>query len=58
MLSSTALRKTGSGWEFASEEALEDFVEVHLLAFARFDGHQAAIHCQRAKMRYYSGGRE
>ncbi len=30
MLSSAALRKTGSGWEFASEEALEDFVEVHL----------------------------
>ncbi|HSF72798.1 MAG TPA: endonuclease NucS domain-containing protein, partial [Microcoleus sp.] len=30
MLSSAALRKTGSGWEFANEEALEDFVEVHL----------------------------
>ncbi|WP_445246777.1 endonuclease NucS domain-containing protein [Microcoleus sp. OTE_8_concoct_300] len=30
MLSSAALRKTGSGWEFTSEEALEDFVEVHL----------------------------
>ena len=58
MLSSAALRKTGSGWEFASEEALEDFVEVHLLAFARFDSHQAAIHGQRAKMRYYSGRRE
>lgn len=30
MLSSAALNKTGSGWEFANEEALEDFVEVHL----------------------------
>lgn len=30
MLSSVALNKTGSGWEFANEEALEDFVEVHL----------------------------
>lgn len=30
MLSNAALRKTGSGWEFANEEALEDFVEVHL----------------------------
>ena len=30
MLSSAALRQTGSGWEFANEEALEDFVEVHL----------------------------
>jgi RecB family endonuclease NucS len=30
MLSSAALRKTGSEWEFASEEGLEDFVEVHL----------------------------
>jgi len=30
MLSSASLRKTGSGWEFASEEALEDFVEFHL----------------------------
>ena len=30
MLSSAALRKTGPGWEFANEEALEDFVEVHL----------------------------
>ena len=30
MLSSAALKKTGSGWEFANEEALEDFVEVHL----------------------------
>ena len=30
MLSSAALRKTGSGWELANEEALEDFVEVHL----------------------------
>lgn len=30
MLSSVALRKIGSGWEFANEEALEDFVEVHL----------------------------
>ena len=58
MLSSAALRKKGSGWEFANEEALEDFVEVHLLAFARFDGDQAAIHCQGAKMRYYSGVRE
>jgi len=30
MLSSAALRKTGTGWEFVSEEALEDFVEAHL----------------------------
>ncbi|MBE9184318.1 DUF91 domain-containing protein [Microcoleus sp. LEGE 07076] len=30
MLSSAALRKTGTGWEFVSEEAVEDFVEVHL----------------------------
>lgn len=30
MLSCAALRKTGTGWEFASEEALEDFVEAHL----------------------------
>jgi RecB family endonuclease NucS len=30
MLSSATLRKTGSGWEFANEEALEDFVETHL----------------------------
>lgn len=30
MLSSAALRKTGTGWEFISEEALEDFVEAHL----------------------------
>jgi RecB family endonuclease NucS len=30
MLSRPALRKTGTGWEFVSEEALEDFVEAHL----------------------------
>jgi RecB family endonuclease NucS len=30
MLSSAALRKTGTGWEFVSEEAVEDFVEAHL----------------------------
>jgi RecB family endonuclease NucS len=30
MLSCAALRKTGTGWEFVSEEALEDFVEAHL----------------------------
>ncbi|MEG4108306.1 hypothetical protein [Microcoleus sp. S13_C5] len=30
MLSGAALRKTESGWEFANEEALENFVEVHL----------------------------
>jgi RecB family endonuclease NucS len=30
MLISAALRKTGAGWEFESEEALESFVEIHL----------------------------
>jgi len=30
MLSGAALRKTGSGWEFASELALEDFVWENL----------------------------
>lgn len=30
MLSNAALRKTGTGWEFVSEEAVEDFVEAHL----------------------------
>jgi len=30
MLSNADLRKTGTGWEFVSEEALEDFVEAHL----------------------------
>ncbi|MBE9094272.1 endonuclease NucS domain-containing protein [Tychonema sp. LEGE 07203] len=30
MLSNADLRKTGTGWEFVSEEAVEDFVEVHL----------------------------
>lgn len=30
MLSCAVLRKTATGWEFVSEEALEDFVEAHL----------------------------
>ncbi|MBD2341801.1 DUF91 domain-containing protein [Calothrix sp. FACHB-156] len=30
MLAGAALRKTGTGWEFASEAALEDFVWNHL----------------------------
>lgn len=30
MLSNADLRKTGTGWEFVSEEAVEDFVEAHL----------------------------
>jgi hypothetical protein len=30
MLSCAALRKTATGWEFVSEEALEDFVAAHL----------------------------
>ncbi len=30
MLSNADLRKTGTGWEFVSEDAVEDFVEAHL----------------------------
>ncbi|MGD1715272.1 endonuclease NucS domain-containing protein [Dapis sp. BLCC M172] len=30
MLSNASLKKTGSGWEFASEEILEDFLYEHL----------------------------
>lgn len=33
VLTSVALRKTGSGWEFASEAALEDFVWANLESF-------------------------
>ncbi|NES03909.1 MAG: hypothetical protein F6K22_14285 [Okeania sp. SIO2F4] len=30
MLSNASLTKTGSGWEFVSEEILEDFLYEHL----------------------------
>ncbi|MBC6476198.1 MAG: hypothetical protein GDA48_28060 [Hormoscilla sp. GM102CHS1] len=30
MLHGTALKQTGTGWEFASEEALENFLEENL----------------------------
>lgn len=33
VLTNVALRKTGSGWEFASEAALEDFVWANLESF-------------------------